>query len=218
VPKSKKEKDSESSLIMVAVEELHELPGPNPNVLTIEQEQELERSMRRFGFRQAITVVAREDAPGYWVSDGVHRVAVAKRLGIKQVPAVLRLDGTDSTVRAERLALNRIRGSVDLGAASAELRALLDGGWSEGELGACGFSTEELGVLLKATEQEANVLEDGLEAGPLSEGPEADRARRYSLTLTFDHKEERDGLRSLLLSRGASVEDGLRQLVKIAEA
>jgi ParB-like chromosome segregation protein Spo0J len=217
VAKKTDKSESSDSLVLIPIKQLHELPGPNPNVLTVEQENELKASMRRFGFRQAITVVPRVEG-GYWVSDGIHRVRTAAATGLEMVPALV-AQGDERTVRAERLALNRIRGSVDLGAASTELRALMDTGWAESDLAACGFSPDELAVLLKASEQdsEAGIMEDGLEAGPLSENA-ADHAKRFSLTLTFDHKEERDGFRALLLAQGVSVEDGFRTLVKSAGA
>lgn len=201
-------KKRDEELITVELADLHELPGANPTGMSEEQEGELEASMRAHGFRQALTVVRRAEG-GYWLSDGVHRKDVAARLGITRAPALLK-EGDVTAVRAERLALNRIRGQVDLTAAARELAALVDAGWKEEDLAACGFSPEEVDVLL--AQGAGDAVDEATEA-TLSEGPTVVHAKRYGLSLTFDSKDHRDAVRGALLRHGASMEEGLRAVL-----
>lgn len=193
----------------VLLTNMHEVPGPNPNAMTPEQEAELRESIWVHGYRQAITLVERIEG-GYWISDGVHRRKILMELGYEHVPCIIK-EGDENTVRAERLSLNRIRGQVDLGLAAADVRLLDAEGMSGQHLG---FTDAELAVLMRVGDAatEATILEDALEAGPAGP-PAAESAKRYTLTLTFDHREERDALRAKLLALGASVEEGLRSLL-----
>lgn len=195
--------------VVVKLDDMHEVPGPNPNVLPAEQDAELRESIRVHGYRQAITLVER-DGGGYWISDGVHRRNHLREMGYVEVPCLVK-DGDENTVRAERQSLNRIRGQVDLALAAADVRLLDAEGLSGIHLG---YTQQELDVLLQVGDAptEATILEDALEAGPAGP-PESEAAKRYTLTFTFDRKEERDALRGKLLALGASVEDGLRSLL-----
>ena len=202
---------AKGDVVVAKLSDLHEIPGANPNVLTPEQDRELEASIRQHGYRQLLTVVERDEG-GYWVSDGVHRAKHLRALGYEKVP-VLSKEGTVDTVRAERLSLNRIRGQVDLAAAADDLRLLEEAGFPRVEMVALGFTDDELDVLMRGSQQtEAQVLEDGLEAGPASESTTV-AAKRYTLTMTFDSREERDALRGKLLALGPSAEEGLRALL-----
>ena len=200
------------AVVSAKLDELHEVPGPNPNVMTAEEEASLEASIRRHGYRQLITVVEREGG-GYWISDGVHRKAILLRLGYVEVDVQTK-HGTLQTVREERLSLNKNRGHLDLAIAASELQALEDGGLSRDDMQALGWTPQELDVLLaSASRQEPEqVLQEGLAAGPATEST-TEAAKRYTLTFTFDSKDERDALRAILLAAGASVEDGLRQVL-----
>ena len=188
---------------------IDELVGTNPNQMDAETEAELEASMRRLGFRQAVTLV-RKEGGRYWVSDGVHRLKIAAKLGLFPVPATL-ADGTEAEVRAERLALNRIRGAVDLGAAADELRALQSAGWSTDDLGAVGFSQDELDALL-AVHGEGQLVEEAGEAAP-SDAPDVQRQKRYALNLVFDREADRDRAKFQLLAAGPTAEAGLLVLL-----
>lgn len=204
---------AKGEVVVAKLDDLHEIPGANPNGMTDEQERQLEASILEHGYRQLITVVERDEG-GYWISDGVHRKVILARLGYEKVP-VLAKEGTVDTVRAERLSLNRTRGQVDLALAAQDLRILAEAGEDLKAKGmALGFTDDEVDVLLKATQvpSEDRVLQDGLEAGPLG-GPETEAVKRYTMTFTFDSKDERDALRGKLLKLGPSVEEGLRALL-----
>jgi ParB-like chromosome segregation protein Spo0J len=203
---------AKGDVVVAKLEDLHEIPGPNPNYMPPEKEAELRASILMHGYRQLITAVDRDEG-GYWISDGVHRKKILLELGYEKVP-VLSKEGTVDTVRAERLSLNRPRGQVDLSLAAADLKLLVEAGWEPTQFVACGFSDDEVKVLLASTEQvsDESVLEVGLEAGPASEQT-TEAVKRYTLTMTFDSKDERDALRGKLLAMGASVEEGLRALL-----
>jgi ParB-like chromosome segregation protein Spo0J len=202
-------KKTDQPIQMIAVDLVDELPGTNPNVMDAETEAELEASVRRLGFRQAITVVRRGDR--FLLSDGKHRLDLARRLGTAAVPAVVG-EGDEATVRAERLALNRIRGGVDLGMAADELRALQEAGWGAGDLGAVGFSQDELEALLAHHDEGGLVAEAG-EAAPMAEGSDVQRQKRYSLSLVFDREADRDRAKLQLLAAGTTAEAGLLALL-----
>lgn len=203
---------SKGEVVVAKLDDLYEVPGPNPNVMTAEEEASLEASLLRHGYRQLITVVARDEG-GWWISDGVHRKKLLLKLGYERVP-VLAKEGTVDTVREERLSLNKNRGHLDLAIAATELQALAEAGLTRDDMQALGWTPQELDVLLaSASRQEADqVLQEGLAAGPATEST-TEAAKRYTLTFTFDSKDERDALRAKLLAAGASVEDGLRHLL-----
>lgn len=202
---------AKGAVVEANLEDLHEIPGPNPNGMTPEKEAELRASIIAHGYRQLITVVERDEG-GYWISDGVHRKKILLELGYVKVP-VLSKEGTVDTVRAERQSLNRIRGQMDLATSSEDLQLLADAGWKRENFVALGWQEDEVDVLLRrAVQTDDQVLAEGLEAGPLTEQTTV-AAKRYTLTMTFDSKDERDALRVGLLELGPSIEEGLRALL-----
>ncbi|RLB08973.1 MAG: hypothetical protein DRG59_03625 [Deltaproteobacteria bacterium] len=72
--------------------------------------QELEQSIKERGIRQPLYIM--EINGKLILVDGLHRLVVAKKLGIKQVPAIIR-KGTEKDLLIENLILNRQRGISD---------------------------------------------------------------------------------------------------------
>lgn len=178
--------------------------------------QALEASIGEFGFCQPITVVGQPAADRYWLVDGAHRLLVAKGAGLVEVPAY-RADvpagQEEQFVRAARLALNRIRGLVDLSAAAVELNLLLDGGWARDALPACGFSEQELAALLASSPTLS--MEGGEPLGdgqPMAEP--AARPRTFPLNLQFAEREDRDWVRSRLTEAGPTCEVGILEILR----
>ncbi len=191
---------------LVRVEEIRLLPGENPNHMTEEQERLLEASVRRFGWRQPLALV--REGTQFWLADGAHRLQLAKKLGMPAVPALVK-DGTVEEARAERLGLNRIRGTVDLGLATDELASLQNAGWALPDLEATGFTQDELDVLLAAAAA-PDVLVEAQEA---ELEPQEEQTKRYALKLVFDREEDRDRVKLRLLEAGPTAEAGLLTLL-----
>jgi hypothetical protein len=197
-----------------------ELPG-NPNLMDSQQVDQLVSSISMFGFCQPITVVPQPGGGRYWLVDGAHRIVAATRIGITRYPACL-LDvpaGQDAqqVVRAGRMALNRIRGLVDLSAAALDVRHLLDSGWRPEALQACGFDEGELQALLAGSPINVDGLDmqDATDGSPLAEQPV--RERHYGLTLQFVDRQDRDEVKQVLQSMGPTCEVGLLELIKMAK-
>ncbi|RLC82757.1 MAG: hypothetical protein DRI61_01300 [Chloroflexi bacterium] len=71
---------------------------------------ELEESIKERGIRQPLYLMRIKDK--LILVDGLHRLVVAKKLGIKQVPCIIR-EGTEKDLLIENLILNRQRGISD---------------------------------------------------------------------------------------------------------
>lgn len=202
--------------LLVELGQIDELLG-NPNVMDVVQVQILQNSILEFGFCQPVTLVAQPQASGrYWLVDGAHRLLGARNLGLVVVPACLMqtpLGQEEQFVRAARLALNRIRGLVDLSAASQELTQLLDLGWARDGLLVCGFSEGELAALLQPAALPLEGMGEQLgEGAPMSEP--ADKPRRFNLNLQFTDREDRDWVRSRLTQAGPTCEVGILEILR----
>lgn len=71
---------------------------------------ELEQSIKERGIRQPLYIMRIKDK--LILVDGLHRLLVAKKLGIKKVPCIIR-EGTEKDLLIENLILNRQRGISD---------------------------------------------------------------------------------------------------------
>ena len=114
----------------------------NPRCISDQELESLTRSIREFGLVDPI-IARREDNV---VIGGHQRLVVARRLGLKTVPAVL-VDLSQEQARLLNLALNRISGTWDqelLGRLLAELNDIPDV-----DLSLSGFSEYELKKYLK---------------------------------------------------------------------
>jgi DNA modification methylase len=131
------------SLVVVEVSIDLLRPDPaNPRLISPEELDSLERSLRQFGFVQA--VLARRDGT---VIGGHQRLVAARRLGMATVP-VAYLDLSIEQARLLNLALNKISGSWDeqlLARLLADLQTNVD-------LSLSGFGEDEIADLLRSLE------------------------------------------------------------------
>lgn len=119
----------------------------NPNVMPEYKYRALVAAIGRFGFRQNVIVEAREDGR-YTMRDGHHRKKAALELSMTDLPAFVLEEGDDAA--ALMLAMNNIRGDIDLALAAGVVSDLSTDGWTMAELEVTGFSAVELRDLLGA--------------------------------------------------------------------
>lgn len=83
-------------------------PNPwNPNQMTEEQEEYLEKEMKRIGFAQEILVRQKEDY--YEIIDGEHRLKTAKKIGLKKVNCAI-IELNDEEAKLTTINMNKIKG------------------------------------------------------------------------------------------------------------
>lgn len=82
----------------------------NPNSMTAGMKAALKANIERVGFVQPILVRDLDD--GYEIVDGEHRYQAAVELGYKTVPVIF-VDATDGEARAQTIAMNRLRGTME---------------------------------------------------------------------------------------------------------
>lgn len=109
----------------------------NPKMHTEEQVDKIASSMKNYGF--TVPIVVDED---YEVIMGHGRLQAARKLGLKEVPAIVRDDLTEAQMRALRIADNRLtEGDWDIEALAEELDLLeMDGV----DLSFTGFDDDEI--------------------------------------------------------------------------
>ncbi len=119
----------------------------NPNKMTPEEFALLVEAIRASDDGSGIALQPILAAPlqhgGWEVVDGAHRVAAAKEIGWTHITAVVR-EMTAQQISAYRLMMNRNRGRIDLGIASAIVTALHFDGWSAADMIVTGFSADEI--------------------------------------------------------------------------
>jgi DNA modification methylase len=166
----------------VDIESLRPDPA-NPRRISPAELEALTRSLREYGFLQPV-LVRREDRT---VVGGHQRLLAARRLGMKQVPAIF-VDLTIEQARVLNLALNKISGTWDeelLARMLADLQPV-DGI----DLSLTGFDEGELEKLLKGLdvrEKREKVESFDVEAA-LEAARAATRAKRGELWALGDHR------------------------------
>ena len=111
------------------------------STFSLEQEAELEASMRAHGFVVPILVSPLPDGK-YLLIDGEHRLAVARRLGLKTVPAAV-FEGDERRFSLLNILANTARGTQDPIGISEQLKKCVDAGLSEDELAAATGHTRD---------------------------------------------------------------------------
>jgi len=94
----------------------------NPNVMTLEEENALERVILKFGFLSPIII-----DENYNIVDGEHRYKVYKKLKRESIPAyVIDIDKMDKKML--RQLMNKLRGVHDRQKDALEFKEMMDGG------------------------------------------------------------------------------------------
>lgn len=174
----------------------------NPNEMTTDEIDALEKSVRRFGMIDPLIVQPCEDGLTYDILDGHHRLEVALRVGIVDIPCVV-VDGyRHDEVNALQLALNKNRGHTRLDVAETILKELVDCGWERSELAVTGFSDDELARMLdEAADQTAKAAKAVTVDAPTVED------RPFAMELKFHTQEQLRAVRKALRRSSGELKD-----------
>lgn len=189
------------------------MPASNPNKLDAEKFATLRDGIKRFGFLQPILV--KKDCT---IVDGVHRVQAARELGLSHVPAVV-TDISDEESRILQVAMNRLRGELDVGQVAVTLHELASIGLGTDFLALSGFNMSEVDALIAAIDRpEPSPGDATMPADTLPED-EALNEKPYILELAFATRPEFVSVKRALRKaagggRQASLEKGLLALIK----
>ena len=135
----------------VSPNELH--PNPwNPNQLDADLYEKAVASIQEYGFVDPVT--ARQNATGYEIIDGEHRVRAAKQLNLRTVPVIV-LDVDDDTAQQLTLVLNELHGRPDQQKLSRLLRSLAERHSIDSLLATLPFAREQF---LAASTHEPKIL------------------------------------------------------------
>lgn len=165
-------------------------PDRNPNHMPAAVYEQLVTDIREIGFLQP--VLAEEIGDVLRIVDGCHRVRAAKEAGVKTIPVIV-ANFTDNPKLAQviQIAMNRLRGELNLAEVAQTLADLAAEGWTRDEMRLTGFTESELTDLLATS---ARTDEDVMEnAKGQSEEPAGDAegaAKPYALELLFATKAE----------------------------
>ena len=122
----------------------------NPNRMSGDDYLMLVAEIREFGFLQPPLV--REVKPGELeVIDGAHRVRAALEIGIERIP-VVRVKAGDDHAIALTIAMNKLRGSLDLTkVARMATRLVEEFAWKPEDLKLTGYEREDIDALLASS-------------------------------------------------------------------
>ena len=188
---------------------LGHLPTTNPNVMDPWKFEQLVNGIREHGFLQPVLVVFEDDEPV--IVDGEHRTRAAKEVGLKKIPCAVARDRKHAEIL--RIALNRLRGELDLGEVGRQLDVLSEMGFDTGELELTGFSEAEIDALTQAVEF---TDEDDLLSGSTTTADETTKERTFNLTLKFDSDATRAAVRERFTQAGdGNIEAGACALTEV---
>lgn len=172
------------------------LPTQNPNVMEPHVFEALCGAISAHGFLQPILVVA--EGAGYTLVDGVHRSEAAIKIGLPTIPAVVATDRKHAELL--RIAMNKMRGELDMSEVSRQLQQLFDVGFNMAEVETTGFADWEIQAML-------DVLANGEDDAALLDGadtvmPEPTKPKAYSLAFSFGSEVDRARAKAALESIG----------------
>jgi ParB/RepB/Spo0J family partition protein len=158
----------------------------NPNRMEPERYSQLVEAIKRFGFLQPVLVRPHPtDKHRFIACDGHHRIQAALEAGLTSIPVIVG-NMTDAEADALQVAMNRLRGELDLSATASILDSLRAAGWSAVDLGGLGFSLEEVGDLLGLLTAEPEIMPEAIEGS--DDAPEQPHA--FVLEVEFDSAEQ----------------------------
>lgn len=153
----------------IPIDSIDRRPG-NPNKMAARERQDLRYGLDTAGMLQPILVVPKSGGR-YELIDGEHRLDEVIALGEHTIPATIAQLGSSQVedFLAQRVRMNKVRGSLDLTEVAATAAELAQSGWSEELISkGIGFTEEEVGDLLDMASTTADKL-----AGELGRGAAA---------------------------------------------
>lgn len=189
----------------------------NPNHMEADRYALLVSSIRKLGFLQPIVVEPVGDGSGRaYIRDGHHRTRAIGELGYDEIDTI---HGTKDSAphigKAIQLAMNRLRGELNLSQVAVELEALSRAGWSTEELTITGFNPTEVNDLLDSQ----RIPDDAIDgAASVMEPPEpspSEEAKTFLLEIAFPDRKAMSRAKRVLrkASGGGSLTDGLIHLI-----
>lgn len=139
-------------IIFLPLDELS-LRVTNPNHMDEGRVEQLSKNILNEGFLQPILVRPIADER-YEIVDGAHRFRAAKKAGVDQVPAIVR-EMTDAQAALLQIAMNRLRGELNITTVGHMLDKLLESGSvaHDDELLVSGYTHAEIDRLVKSVRQ-----------------------------------------------------------------
>ncbi len=161
-------------------------PPVNPNKMEPDAFDRLQGLIAAKGFLQPILVRRLPSNGDIWqIVDGVHRSRAMRNLGALSIPAVDVTGMSDAECRALQIALNRLRGDLDLSEVARSLVELDGDGWTLAEMSLTGFSEVDItGLLQNANPSDEEIMEGSGAAPPEEPKPEGP-AKPFLLELRF---------------------------------
>jgi len=201
----------------IATKLLEESPD-NPNSMTDDAYEALVALIKQQGFLQPI-LVRPIDGTVFRIIDGHHRVRAAKELGMDSIPCVVSDKGPHEEILL-RIAMNKLRGELDITGVGRAFKELHDAGWSTKELVLTGYEESEVADLLKAVTQNVDVAMTSAIEMPSTSDYDADdvedaAAKLFELKLEFDNREDLKKVRRALKRAGGKTKDMSLGLLKI---
>lgn len=164
----------------VKLADLTHLPTTNPNVMEPHAYAYLVKGIRKYGFLQPILVVKENGAT--ILVDGVHRKKAALEVGLVEVPAVVAKDRDQAEIL--RIAMNKLRGELDLSEVTRQLSLMLDVGFATEELELTGFQEWEMKALLD-TQDDSHLLDD------VDTSPPSTATKTFNIILKYGAESDR---------------------------
>lgn len=175
--------------------ELQHLASKNPNVMDPHEFEALKTGIEKHGFLQPVLVLEEEGV--YTLVDGVHRSKAAAELGLDTIPAVVAPDRAAAEML--RIAMNKLRGQLDLTEVGRQLAQMLDDGVPMADLTMTGFPEWDVQAMIDLTG--VDVEEEDLGGADVAP-PEPKAPKSFNLTLKFDTESERAKVREFFEDYG----------------
>lgn len=167
----------------ISVDKIDPPPG-NPNAMTGQDFETLCSLMKAEGFLQPVLV--RDIGKGrVQVVDGDHRTTAAKKLGMDQIPCVvLPADYSDSKAKLLQIAMNKLRGGLELTDVARSLQDVIAAGDIDATLS--GFSTDAINDMIAALKPMDDSLQDILGSGDKPNKGSRPQVDTYMLEIPFE--------------------------------
>ena len=185
-------------LIDVDLGHLVEIDESNPNVFEPAKFDKLVAGIRTHGFLQPILVCPHPSGAGYILVDGVHRRKAALACGYTHVPAVLA--ECLEHARILRIAMNNLRGQLNLSEVGRQLQEMLDEGFGMEDVELTGYADWEIEALMDSV---ADLDDEDLLAGADTAEPKEMKDKTFNITLKYNSESERARVREALAAAGS---------------
>lgn len=192
----------------------------NPNRMDPKEFKLLVEAIRTMGFLQPLLVrpIESKGPALYRVIDGHHRLAAAKEVGMTKVACVV-VQKDEDEEQVLRIAMNKLRGELDLTGVGQVMQQLVANGWEKEELKLTGFSMGEISDLLAAVSQTPDISPVSIELPKDDYDPDAgddDRGLKvFELKLMFDTRDELKAVKRGLKRAGGKTKDMAKGLMKL---